>query len=251
MVNTDILYRKLRSVIVRLKYFLMSKESSELDFWVKEKQNLIYWAKGKLEHYGCSIDSQSLLHETDPEILTKSLSLWLRFFQTQKYIHDLELDDELSTGGVVLDIGSGPFPSASIFNDATVISLDPLFNDYRKLGYVFDLKNNIPLQCASENISLPTDSVDFILSVNALDHVNDFAKTCDEIKRVLKPYGRLCLHLHYHPKTKSEPIELNDFIVMKFLGNDLGLRKIYEKKEKFGYTLPNESNESFALWKNY
>jgi SAM-dependent methyltransferase len=54
---------------------------------------------------------------------------------------------------------------------------------------------------------------DAVISVNAIDHVDDFFKTASEIIRVLKPNGKIRLHVHYHIKTQTEPLELNDTIV--------------------------------------
>ena len=69
--------------------------------------------------------------------------------------------------------------------------------------------------------------------------------------RVLKPDGKIRLHVHYHKKTKSEPIVLNDQIMSETLGKSLNMFKISEAKSKYGFKLPASSSESFALWSNF
>ena len=43
-----------------------------------------------------------------------------------------------------------------------------------------------------------------------VDHVDNIEKTAQEVRRVLKPSGRFRMHVHYHPPTMPEPLDLND-----------------------------------------
>lgn len=60
-----------------------------------------------------------------------------------------------------------------------------------------DTKDNIIshgmiyLKSTEKVIPLPSEFVDIIFTVNAIDHVNNFEIMCDEIIRVLKPGGIL------------------------------------------------------------
>jgi len=49
----------------------------------------------------------------------------------------------------------------------------------------------IYLKSTEKVIPLPSEFVDIIFTVNAIDHVNNFEIMCDEIIRVLKPGGIL------------------------------------------------------------
>src|SRR5687767_6549890 len=78
---------------------------------------------------------------------------------------------------------------------------------------------------------------------------NAFENIAIEIKRVLKPGGRFRMHVHYHLKTTTEPIELNDEIFLKHYSWVNGLKKIQESKEKTGTLLTN-LQEMYVIWGN-
>ena len=102
----------------------------------------------------------------------------------------------------------------------------------------------------SENMPFPDNYFDAIISVNALDHVDDFNLTSNEIQRVLKPGGKLRFHLHYHLKTPTEPLELNDEIVINAFKWADNFKKISESKSKRG-SLVEDLSESYTLWSNF
>jgi len=249
----SVLIRKIKSLIVRIRYSMLTKEESECDFWEKEIEDIVSWACGDIELWGNRLHDDFLIDSSKdvPNLIEQSLMLWLEKYQMPKYLSDLHMVGSNFTGKTVVDIGSGPFPSMAVLNKCNILSLDPLINDYRKMGYMINVPNNTYLQCDSENICLPDNSVDLIVSVNALDHVNNFEKTCLEMKRILKPSGKIRLHLHYHPSTKSEPIELTDERVLAAIGRDLKMIKISESRKKYGYSLPSDQNELFVLWSNF
>ena len=119
----------------------------------------------------------------------------------------------------LLDIGSGPMPSALAFENCTVHCLDPLLPAYMTAGFAIHYYDRVKFVHAhSEDIPYPDHYFDAIISVNALDHVDDFDKTSHEIRRVLKLGGKLRFHLHYHSPTPLEPIDLNDQKMMQSFG---------------------------------
>jgi SAM-dependent methyltransferase len=185
---------------------------------------------------------------------TIELSAILTFFEVHqkvKYLSDLVLDAEEFKGMKVLDVGSGPFPSALCFKECEVYSLDPLFDSYLAAGYpihCYETRGRF-VHAKAEDIPFEEGYFDAVISVNAIDHVNNFADTAKEIKRILNPHGKFRMHVHYHPATKAEPLEINDEFFLKHYGWVKDLKKIAESKHKFGSTL-SSSNEKYVVWGN-
>lgn len=96
----------------------------------------------------------------------------------------------------------------------------------------------------------PDNFFDAVISVNAIDHVDDFEQTSKEIERVLKPSGKIRLHIHYHKKTSTEPLELSDKIVGDAFSWCKNFRKVGESFQSRGYELINE-DEKYVLWSNF
>ena len=90
--------------------------------------------------------------------------------------------------------------------------------------------------------------MDAVISVNAIDHVDDIVKTAAEIRRVLKPGGEVAMQVHYHKSTKTEPVELNDARFQALFGWVEGLRKVNEKPAKWGNR--ESPGELVAVWDN-
>ena len=226
------------------------KQNAEVRFWEKEIKRYVEWYDGNIkELYGHPSPGTNKVIAA-----TKELSAILTFFQIHqkpKYLKDLLLDENSFKGLKVLDVGAGPFPSALCFRDAEIYSLDALLDRYLSAGF--------PLHCyeqrvrfvhaKAESMPLESGSMDAVISVNAIDHVDDFEKTATEIKRVLKPGGRFRMHVHYHSKTTTEPVELNDEIFLKNYSWVTGLKRFQESKEKLGMVL-TDPGEKYVVWGN-
>ena len=244
------LVRKYLPFIENIYSLFRNKYSTELNFWKKQIVNYQKWYDGELTSlFGENSPNEEqkikVTNKKDSAILT-----WLKLHQQTKYLEDLQLAPNVFAGMKVLDIGSGPLPSAAVFTSAYIYCLDPLLPSYFSAGFPAHYFNNVKFICASsENIPLANNFFDAVISVNAIDHVDDFGKTAQEIKRVLKIGGKLRMHVHYHPKTSAEPIELNDKVVSDAFAWCHGFKKIIESKIKRGFALEG-SNESYALWSN-
>ncbi len=153
-------------------------------------------------------------------------------------------------GKVILDIGCGPFLSALAFKNCLVYGLDPLIYKYAAAGFPLHTYEergrfiNVPSEC----IPVEDNFFDVIMSVNAIDHVNNFQRTADEIKRVMKPNGKFIMHVHYHRPYKTEPIAIDDDMFKKTYSFVNGLRKVKQTKQKVGHELNNE--EWYVIWSN-
>ncbi|MBF8273161.1 MAG: class I SAM-dependent methyltransferase [Magnetococcales bacterium] len=103
-----------------------------------------------------------------------------------------------------LEIGSGPFGFFSAIArmdphalpDELVV-MDPLMDFYQQ----FTISNHIPqhavrLQAVGENIPIPDQSCDLVVTTNTIDHVEDCHVFLGEIRRVLKDGGVLLFSVH-------------------------------------------------------
>lgn len=229
--------------------WLQEKYEGEINFWKMTIGQYQQWYKGEIELYKekpptkkQKIKGHNL---KDSAILT-----WGKVHQEKKYLRDLQLNKTAFKGKKILDIGSGPHPSAACFTGSKLFCLEPLLPKYLEIGFPLHYYKDVTfVHGKSEYIPLPKAFFDVVISVNAIDHVDDIQKTAQEIKRVLKPNGKLRMHIHYHKKTQAEPIELNDEKVKKLFSWCKGFKKLSESKEKTGFTLIDK-NEKYTLWSN-
>lgn len=234
----------------RISSVASHKYHAELEFWKNELLVYQKWYDNKIAmHYGEPApkdeDKVKMYSHKDSAILT-----WFKIHQQTKYIEDLSLEKNEFSRMKILDVGSGPFPSALAFEGCELYCIDPLIPCYIKVGFPIHYYDNVKFICGfSEDIPIEDDFFDAVISVNAIDHVDDLFKTSLEIKRVLKPNGKLRMHIHYHKKTQTEPIELNDEVVKSAFGWCINFRKIKESKAKRGTILDSE-DESYTLWSN-
>ncbi len=149
-------------------------------------------------------------------------------------------------------LGSGPAPISSTlcFEGVDLYCLDPLLDRYLQVGYPLHYYDGVKfIQAHSENIPVPDNFFDAVISANAIDHVDDLVKTSKEIKRVLKKNGRFAMHAHYHKATSTEPIEITDDIFKKKFSWCQGLKVIKESTTKYGSNA--NKGEKYVLWRNF
>jgi len=188
----------------RLKY------QAELDYWRGELTNLHSWfiAKDK-DWWGLPpVPRQQEVQES---------SLWmtnavLTMHKVRPTYHEeLQLDRGAFAGERVLEIGCGPLAPVLQFDDCERHGVDPLLDRYIETGWpIYDYEAT--LICAhGEKLPYPDNWFDSVISVNALDHVDDFPAVAREMMRVTRPGGRVLFEVEYHDKpTPTEPIALND-----------------------------------------
>lgn len=123
------------------------------------------------------------------------------------------LDEAFYDDKKILDIGCGPRGSLEwAYMTKERIGLDPLANKYLKMGAQEHKMNYV--KGYVEDIPFSDNYFDVISSFNSLDHVENLALACNEIKRTLKVGGIFLLLVDIHNyKTLTEPQKLNwDFI---------------------------------------
>jgi len=122
---------------------------------------------------------------------------------------------------VVADFGCGPKGSLCWARTAkSRIGIDVVADAYRRFGiadhnmrYVHSTETTIPL---------PSNCVDVLFTVNAMDHVSSFAVICRELLRILAPGGDLVGSINLdEPERRTEPQTLTEDLVQEHLLNRL------------------------------
>jgi SAM-dependent methyltransferase len=126
------------------------------------------------------------------------------------YSEELRLERDHFTGQRVLEVGSGPLAPILQFTGCIRHCLDPLVNTYMAAGWpLYDYEAKF-INVGGERMPYPDAYFDSVISVNALDHVDDFEKVASEIQRVVKHGGSIYFEVEYHAPTVTEPITLTD-----------------------------------------
>ncbi|WP_405268753.1 methyltransferase domain-containing protein [Methanobrevibacter sp.] len=168
------------------------------------------------------------------------------------YIDDFDLTHEDYEGKSILDIGCGPRGSLEWADMASLrVGLDPLVNDYYKLGGGTLFHKMHYVMGYSENMPFEDETFDFVFSINSLDHVDDLDETISEIKRVVK-VGGICgiiVDVNHKP-TKTEPLTINLNLKDNFLDVfEVVEERVYETVFKTGFR-ENLDNPTFYDFDN-
>lgn len=138
-----------------------------------------------------------------------------------------EADDGFLRGKTVADFGCGPrgslvWAQAAAFRIGIDVLADRYMDEFKD-----DLASHgmVYLKSTEKSIPLPSDFVDVMFTLNALDHVDDFPAMCREIIRVLKPGGLFIGSFNLEePETVTEPQRLNPELIKTYLLNDLDIQ---------------------------
>lgn len=168
------------------------------------------------------------------------------------YINDFNFTHDDYEGKSILDIGCGPRGSLEWADMASLrVGLDPLVNDYYKLGGGTLFHKMHYVSGYSEDMPFDDGTFDFVFSINSLDHVDDLDETISEIKRVLK-VGGICGIIvdANHKPTKTEPLTIDLNLKDKFLDVfEVIEERVYETVFKTGFR-ENLDNPTFYDFEN-
>ena len=164
-----------------------------------------------------------------------------------KYLKYLDLHPSAFDDMVVLDVGSGPIMSGDCFYNSHMIGLDPLNEVYGAIGFpIYRPRQDTGF---AEKMPYPDDFFDVVISVNAIDHVDDIDLVSKEIQRVLKPDGLMRMQIHYHPATVTEPLSFTDKYLKRVFSWDPKFKPISRSHKIMGYSCP--PSEQYVLWSNF
>ena len=135
-----------------------------------------------------------------------------------------ESSDDFLKGKIVADFGCGPRGSLVWARSALLrIGIDVLADRYAD-EFTENITSHgmVYLKSTEYVIPLPSDFVDIMFTLNALDHVDNFPVMCAEIMRVLKYGGQFIGSFNLEePPSPSEPQQLNEKIIRDNLLNYL------------------------------
>jgi len=224
--------------------YLPDKQLAELRFWQGEIKKMTRWYEGEMpEYYGISSPTDDM-KETAFDLRQNAIRTWIPFMM-KRYLNSLQVGPDYFSGCRILDVGCGPLPLLHAFEDVECFGVDQLTKEYRAIGFPLD-SYDPPVNYlvgSAEKIPTDDDTFDAIVSVNAIDHVDDFGEAAMEILRILKPGGKLRMQIHYHHATRCEPWQLDDQMIAHHFGG-AGLKKIDEQE------VPGRSDERLTLWTN-
>jgi ubiquinone/menaquinone biosynthesis C-methylase UbiE len=120
------------------------------------------------------------------------LAPFYEFFIPPRNPEKIELLAQLPSDGIVLDAGGGTGRVAQYFRGkaAQILVADGSIKMLREAQKKDGLH---PVLSFTENLPFQNDTFDCVIIVDALHHVADQLKTCDELWRILKPGGRLII----------------------------------------------------------
>jgi SAM-dependent methyltransferase len=233
---------------------LGAKHLAELAWWERALRRRVEWYRGERTLYGQppplpdKIDVRETI-EASAGVATVAVSL-------DRYPNALKVSRDHFSGKTLLDLGCGPYPLSIAFTDCRIVGLDPLVLHYEQVGFpLSEFTDRVTfVRGFAEDMPFASRSFDAIIAVNAIDHVDDFARASSEISRVLKPDGVLRMQVHYHPPRELEPHSLDDEVVLAHLGH-LGIQKVSEEvpsppaRDSDPAPAPDPS-ERFVVWAN-
>lgn len=226
------------------------KKEASKEFRLKIIDYYLKWFNGEINTlYGEKPPSKSeKLYLGTP--VENAIMTWGKLHQQQKYQHVLRLPKDVFKGMKILDLGSGPYPSSVIFENCEIFCLDPLIDFFKSIGYPFHhYESRVKfIKGYAEKMPFKDHSFDAIISVNAIDHLDNLSYASEEINRVLRKDGMIIFHIHYHKKTILEPIELNDDTIKKAFSWCENFECILHENENYKNGI---NNGNFALWSNY
>lgn len=244
-----------RSHLLLARTRLSFKYAGELRWLRGEVPKFLAWYRGELgELWGVPAPSESVKVRGEDPLGDAVLTL-LSLKAPDYYPQHLLAPSTHFAGKKLLDVGCGPIPFALGFVDCDVYGLDPLLDGYRALGFPFDRYPDrmTYVKAAAEDIPFDDGFFDAVISVNAIDHVDNFVQSAREISRVLAEGGVLRLEAHYHSASRLEPHSLSDDTLISCFGH-LGLRKITERvaleSEQVGEFPSDGFEEKLAVWAN-
>lgn len=133
----------------------------------------------------------------------------------------------VSKGKSVMDVGAGDCPYKKFFSESKYVSQD-ICVDPKTLKY-----DGIDIRSDIYNIPVGSESFDYILCTEVLEHLKYPERAFREFKRILKKGGELWL---VTPLVWEEHMEPFDYLrytkyFLEFLGNESGFEKVYIKPQ--------------------
>jgi len=177
-----------------------------------ELQQLQRWYQGETEFYGIRPPSPDQKKEVS-QILAANATVTAHDM-VPHYPVLLSIDENRFAGKRVLEVGCGALAPIMQFRDCDRHGLDPLIDEYIQCGWPLYDYGITFVTARGETMPYVDAYFDAVISVNALDHVDDFVQVASEIQRVLKSDGQLFIEIEYHAPRRLEPQGISDDVVL-------------------------------------
>lgn len=236
---------------------LRSKYAGEASWWRDERARVERWFAGEAEWCGIRPPSEAEKVRQSPLLLTNAVLTVHRM--APHYPRILGIDADRFAGRRILEVGCGPLAPVMQFAGCERHGLDPLVDSYLRSGWpLYDYPVSF-VAARGEEMPYADGYFDAVISVNALDHVDDFARVASEIQRVLGAGGELFLEIDCHPPRRLEPQALDDAKVRAAFGA-CRMRKVCQRTarekdalvaEAFGISAASpeaEGDSVLAVW---
>ncbi|MEI7616176.1 MAG: methyltransferase domain-containing protein [Actinomycetota bacterium] len=139
-----------------------------------------------------------MTHKFDPANINKLDNEWRR-----QNLPPLSILEKLglSSTDIAADIGCGigyfTIPAAGVVNNANNVfaldTSDQMLAEVKKRMSADDISNIVIIKTGEYDLKLPDESVTFALIVNVLHEIEDKVQFMAEIKRILKPEGKIAI----------------------------------------------------------
>lgn len=159
-----------------------------------------------------------------------------------------EAIDRWRRGVRAVEVGPGPHPFLLVGQWKSQVAVDPLADGYRAEGLLCDLGGLVYLCAAAEEIPLPGESADLVVTHNCLDHVDDPGAAVSEMRRLLVPGGLLWLFVDLRSQTDDLHPHAFSAETVRIMLTNAGLAPVREAVEDHG-SAPGAPGEYRALWR--
>ncbi len=227
------------------------KYAAEKRFWTEELDRYVQWYNGEMrECYGVPRPSEMEKIKRHADVRMNALETWI-CADRWRYCWHLFVEPTYFAGKRVLEIGPGPLGLSRWFVGAQVTGADPLVPFYIEAGYPLSTHGMLYCDRPAEDLSvLPDNYFHAAISVNAIDHVDDFEKAVAELERLVKPDGEIRIETHYHAATTTEPCVLTDERVLAAF-HKFEMRKLSSVASSYFYPRgTHPDGDRFVLWSN-
>lgn len=137
-----------------------------------------------------------------------------------------ESSDEFLRGKIVGDFGCGPRGSLAWASASALrVGIDVLAATYAAHFPASLISHGmVYVTCTERLIPVPSSFFDIMFTLNAMDHVDDFAAMCSEVLRILKPGGDFIGSFNLEePATTYEPQCLSEATIKQHLLDHLDI----------------------------
>lgn len=149
-----------------------------------------------------------------------------------------EPNADFLNGKIVADFGCGPCGTLVWAPNALVrIGIDVLADRYAdEFPEVIRSHGMIYVKSTEKSIPMPSDFVDVLFTLNAIDHVSDFPAMCSEIMRVIRPGGLFIGSFNLNePWNITEPQQLTEADIRAHLLDHMDIRSYRANRQGQGY----------------